>query len=106
MAEDSKIEQRMEERDPPFSFTPLLSSKLGSFTMVTDFASASCSMAARNKPRGCPRMCFNKQDSSIFQLIPEVPDLVFVHAKVMRDLVQHRQSNFRAQLFRVGKIFN
>ncbi len=37
--------------------------------------------------------------------VSQIFDLVFVHAKVMRDFMQHRQANLRAQFFRVRKIF-
>ena len=39
------------------------------------------------------------------RLISQILDLLFIHAEVVRDLVQHRQTNFLAQLLGIGKIF-
>ena len=38
-------------------------------------------------------------------LVSQILDLLFVHAEIVGDLVQHSQANFLAQLFGIGKIF-
>ena len=37
--------------------------------------------------------------------VSQIFDLIFVHAEVVSDFVQHRQADFFAQLVGVGKVF-